>query len=114
MHYFYEKNALDDKGNLLVDKVMAINKVTKTILANILYFLPTGMIKIILLLQLAHGIHLVHPVFKKYTFNDRVRNVARTIGLRKPVIVQGMMNFKHKKVGGPGKFEKKKPLHSSR
>ncbi|XP_037029674.1 phytanoyl-CoA dioxygenase domain-containing protein 1 homolog [Bradysia coprophila] len=75
LHYFYESEALDKDGNLLVDKMESINKI-------------------------GHGCHLVNPIFHKYTFDDRVKKVAKKLGLKKPAVMQSMFIYKNPKIGG--------------
>lgn len=52
--------------------------------------------------KIGHAMHLEHPYWANQIFNDRVRNVARKIGLKKPVLLQTMLIFKNPKVGGEG------------
>ncbi|XP_031634764.1 phytanoyl-CoA dioxygenase domain-containing protein 1 homolog [Contarinia nasturtii] len=75
IHYFYEDGALDGDGNLLVDKRVAINKI-------------------------GHALHVLHSTFKKYTFDERVKNVAKKLGFKKPSIPQSMFIYKNPKIGG--------------
>lgn len=44
----------------------------------------------------------MHPIFKKYTFDDRIKNVAKTLGFKKPAIPQSMFIYKNPKIGGEG------------
>lgn len=46
--------------------------------------------------------HLEHPYWANQVFNDRIRYVARKIGLKKPVVLQTMLIFKNPKIGGEG------------
>lgn len=50
--------------------------------------------------QVGHALHVLHPTFKKFTFNERVREVAASLGFRKPAIPQSMYIFKNPGIGG--------------
>lgn len=50
--------------------------------------------------QVGHALHTLHPVFREITFSDRVRDIAATLGFRKPVIPQSMYIYKNPGVGG--------------
>jgi len=71
---FFEKEALDVDGNLLVDESVSLNKV-------------------------GHGLHLHHPTFKAITFSDKVRDVSRALGFQKPAVVQSMYIYKNPIIG---------------
>ncbi|KAF7638724.1 hypothetical protein Mgra_00001806 [Meloidogyne graminicola] len=75
--FFYEKEAIDEKsGNLLVDKEKALNKV-------------------------GHALHWINPVFKHYTFHQRIKKIIQLLSIHKnPLIVQSMYIFKQPKIGG--------------
>lgn len=75
--YFYEAGAIDAKGELVVDPTIALNKI-------------------------AHALHTEHEVFKKITFDDRVREVCWSLGFRVPAIPQSMYIFKNPGVGSEG------------
>lgn len=79
IHYFYENGALDANGNLIVDKMQSLNKV-------------------------GHGLHVLHPIFRKYTFDERIKNVAKHLKMKKPVIPQSMFIYKNPKIGAEGKI----------
>ncbi|KAH7730931.1 Phytanoyl-CoA dioxygenase [Aphelenchoides avenae] len=73
--YFYEEGALDKEGNLQVSKDRALNKV-------------------------GHALHWLNPVFKKYSFDDRIQNIIRACGFSHPQIIQSMYIFKQPSIGG--------------
>lgn len=75
IRYFYESNAFDKSGELIVDKYKCLNKV-------------------------GHGLHWLNPVFKRYTFNDKVKDVVKTVGFVDPVVVQSMIIYKNAGIGG--------------
>ncbi|VVC25454.1 Hypothetical protein CINCED_3A010961 [Cinara cedri] len=72
--YFFEKDALDDNGQLLMDQSLALNKV-------------------------GHALHRLHPVFEKCTYSEKVASVCRALGLVKPVVPQSMYIYKNPGVG---------------
>ncbi|VVC25452.1 Phytanoyl-CoA dioxygenase [Cinara cedri] len=73
--YFFEKNVLDDNGQLLVDSSLALNKV-------------------------GHALHRLHPVFEECTYTEKVISVCRALGLINPVVSQSMYIYKNPGVGG--------------
>lgn len=75
--YFFEKDALDENGELLVDSSLALNKA-------------------------GHALHRVHPTFEECTYDEKVANVCRALGLRNPVVVQSMYIYKNPGIGGEG------------
>jgi len=77
--FFYEKAALDDRGRLLVDASLALNKV-------------------------GHALHRLNPTFEACTYDNKVANVCRALGLVKPVVAQSMYIYKNPGVGGEGQF----------
>lgn len=75
--YFYEKDALDENGDLLVKASLAPNKV-------------------------GHALHRLHPTFEACTYNDKVINVCRALGLINPVVPQSMYIYKNPGIGSEG------------
>lgn len=75
--YFYEKDALDENGHLLVDTSSALNKV-------------------------GHALHLLHPTFAACTYSNGVIAVCQALGLIKPVVPQSMYIYKNSNIGGEG------------
>ncbi|EEB10152.1 phytanoyl-CoA dioxygenase domain containing protein, putative [Pediculus humanus corporis] len=72
---FFESGALDKNGKLLVDPKHSLNKV-------------------------GHALHWLHPVFKKYTFCDKIKNLCdKDLDLEDPKVVQSMYIFKNPKIG---------------
>lgn len=80
VRYFFEENALGEKGELLVDPTLALNKV-------------------------GHALHTEHPTFEKITFSDRIKEVCWQLGFRKPAVPQSMYIYKNPGVGGEGNFQ---------
>lgn len=49
--------------------------------------------------KLAHAVHELDPDFKKMTFSPVVTDVAKSLNIKKPCIVQSMVIFKPPKIG---------------
>ncbi|XP_033732328.1 phytanoyl-CoA dioxygenase domain-containing protein 1-like [Pecten maximus] len=75
IRYFFEDGARDDKGQLKVDKHLSLNKI-------------------------GHALHVLNPAFRKVTFNEGIKSIARDIGLVDPVVCQSMYIFKQPGIGG--------------
>jgi len=79
VHYFAEKDALDDEGELKAeyqsDKIAALNKA-------------------------GHGIHLTKGAFQDYTRSEKVCNLLRELGWQEPCVPQSMYIFKQARIGG--------------
>lgn len=75
IRYFYESDALNENGDLLVDPLVALNKV-------------------------GHALHTDHPIFKKITFSDQIRELCWQLGYKRPAIPQSMYIYKNPKIGG--------------
>eukprot|EP00057_Strongylocentrotus_purpuratus_P021053 XP_011675527.1 PREDICTED: phytanoyl-CoA dioxygenase domain-containing protein 1 [Strongylocentrotus purpuratus] len=75
IRFFFEKEALDKEGNLLVDKHCSLNKV-------------------------GHALHELSPPFKTISCSKKVQDIARNLDFKKPVIVQSMYIFKPPHFGG--------------
>ncbi|KAL8608177.1 hypothetical protein ACOMHN_016632 [Nucella lapillus] len=73
--FFFEDGAIDKDGQLMVKKSHSINKV-------------------------GHALHCLEPAFRKVTFSDKVKDVARCVGMEDPVIFQSMYIFKPPCIGG--------------
>jgi phytanoyl-CoA hydroxylase len=73
--FFFEEQALDKEGNLVVDKELSVNKI-------------------------GHALHCLDPVFSKITQSDKVKALARAIQFIDPVICQSMYIFKQPRIGG--------------
>ncbi|KDR07687.1 phytanoyl-CoA dioxygenase domain-containing protein 1 isoform X2 [Zootermopsis nevadensis] len=72
--YFFEGGAVDENGELLVEPKIALNK-------------------------MGHALHWLNPIFKKYTFCEKVKETCFQLGLVDPVVVQSMYIFKNPGVG---------------
>ena len=75
IRYFYEKNAFDKNGELVVDKYMCLNKI-------------------------GHSLHWFNPKFKRITFSSKVKQVVKNLNFIDPVVVQSMYIFKNPGIGG--------------
>ncbi|KAH9488416.1 Phytanoyl-CoA dioxygenase domain-containing protein 1 [Bulinus truncatus] len=73
--FFFEEEALDSEGNLLVDKHLSVNKI-------------------------GHALHCLEPAFVKVAQGEAVKALARSIGFIDPVICQSMYIFKQPRIGG--------------
>lgn len=76
--YFYEPGALGPNGELLVEPEVSLNKI-------------------------GHALHELNPVFRKYTFSEKIKEAAFQLGFEEPVIPQSMYIFKNPKIGSEGK-----------
>ncbi|KAK3736638.1 hypothetical protein QZH41_017026, partial [Actinostola sp. cb2023] len=72
---FFEEGAFDDKGNLVKDRHLSINKV-------------------------GHALHTLNPLYKKFTFSNRIQAIARSLELKNPIVPQSMYIFKQPGIGG--------------
>lgn len=75
--YFYEEKAIGEKGELLVEPHLSLNKI-------------------------GHALHELNDTFRGITFDERVKEIAFQLGYEEPAIVQSMYIFKNPKIGGEG------------
>ncbi|XP_067144470.1 phytanoyl-CoA dioxygenase domain-containing protein 1-like [Centruroides vittatus] len=75
IRYFFEEDAINEKGEFTVSKEDSLNKI-------------------------GHALHWWNDVFKKITFGQKVKNLIRNFGFIDPLVVQSMYIFKNPKVGG--------------
>jgi phytanoyl-CoA hydroxylase len=75
IRFFFEKGAFDQAGRLVKDKHAAMNKI-------------------------GHAMHDLDPVFDRFSRDPRLANLARSIGLEDPGLVQSMVIFKPPRIGG--------------
>ncbi|XP_052774222.1 phytanoyl-CoA dioxygenase domain-containing protein 1-like [Mya arenaria] len=75
IRYFFEDGAKDEKGNLKVNKHLSINKI-------------------------GHALHVLSEPFKKFTFCDKVKGIAKSLEMQDPVVCQSMYIFKQPGIGG--------------
>ena len=50
--------------------------------------------------KVGHALHTEHPVFRKYTFDNRVRELCWQLGFQRPAVSQSMYIYKNPGVGG--------------
>ena len=74
VRFFFESNAFDSDGNLQFPKEDCLNKI-------------------------GHSLHWHDPAFKKATFSENAKNVAKDLGFLDPAVVQGMYIFKQPRIG---------------
>ena len=72
---FFEEKSFDADGNLTADKMHAINKI-------------------------GHALHDLDPDFEKASYKRELSDIARAIGLRKPMMAQSQYIFKQPGIGG--------------
>lgn len=72
--FFFESEALEEDGKLKVHPRVALNKV-------------------------GHALHWLHPTFRKYTFDERVKEVAFQLDYREPAVCQSMYIYKNPGIG---------------
>lgn len=75
IRFFFESGALDESGNLVVNKHDAFNKV-------------------------GHALHELDPVFSKFSFDRKLEKTAIDLGISTPVLAQSMYIFKSPQIGG--------------
>jgi phytanoyl-CoA hydroxylase len=73
--FFFESEAFDERGNLAVAKEYSINK-------------------------LGHAMHDLDPVFRSFSRNPALAELAAEIGLVDPLLLQSMYIFKNPFIGG--------------
>ncbi|WP_100642907.1 phytanoyl-CoA dioxygenase family protein [Alteromonas facilis] len=72
---FFEQDAFDDRGNLQQQKHLSINKI-------------------------GHALHNLSPVFKTFSQQSKIAQVAKDVGVKEPEIRQSMYIFKQPRIGG--------------
>ncbi|KAM7304712.1 phytanoyl-CoA dioxygenase domain-containing protein 1 isoform X2 [Ixodes scapularis] len=75
IRYFYEEDAFDEQGNMVVNKLRSLNKI-------------------------GHALHWLNPVFKSVSFSEKVKQLVKEVGFKDPAIVQSMYIFKNPGIGG--------------
>ncbi|XP_026474129.1 phytanoyl-CoA dioxygenase domain-containing protein 1 homolog [Ctenocephalides felis] len=74
IRYFFEEDALDKDGNLIVDQSKSLNKV-------------------------GHALHWFHPTFNKHTYSNKIRELFWQLGFKAPAVVQSMYIYKNPGIG---------------
>ncbi|KAF2362222.1 Phytanoyl-CoA dioxygenase [Trinorchestia longiramus] len=75
VRFFFEKDALDESGNLKVPKHLSLNKI-------------------------GHALHWQVPEFRRISFADKIKSVAQSLRFVDPAVVQSMYIFKQPGYGG--------------
>src|SRR5215203_4012637 len=75
IRFFFEENAFNSAGTLKYEKEKSINKI-------------------------GHALHDLDPVFDRFSRNERVKELARALGLENPYLLQSMYIFKQPNIGG--------------
>jgi phytanoyl-CoA hydroxylase len=75
IRFFFEQNAFNPDGTLKYEKERSINKI-------------------------GHALHDLDPLFDRFSRSDRVRELAKAIGLENALLVQSMYIFKQPNIGG--------------
>ena len=75
VHFFFEENAFNPDGTLKYAKERSINKI-------------------------GHALHDLDPIFNRFSRSQKVKQLAKDIGLQDPVLVQSMYIFKQPNIGG--------------
>lgn len=73
--FFLEKGAVDEAGNLVKDKQVAVNKI-------------------------GHALHDLDPIFDGFSHQDKIRDLASAIGFVAPQLLQSMVICKQPHIGG--------------
>ena len=72
---FFEEDAFDNKGKLVVPKSRSINKI-------------------------GHALHDLNPVFERFSYQPRLANLVVQLGISEPQWLQSMLIFKQPTIGG--------------
>ncbi|MGH7296409.1 MAG: phytanoyl-CoA dioxygenase family protein, partial [Polyangiaceae bacterium] len=75
IRFFHEPLAVDAKGDLLVPRARAINKI-------------------------GHALHDLDPLFDRFSRAPRVERLVASLGLPSPLLLQSMYIFKQPRIGG--------------
>ena len=75
VHCFFEEEAFDAQGRLVVPKAQAINKI-------------------------GHALHDRDPVFNRFSRDPGLAELAHELGLVQPLLMQSMLIFKQPRIGG--------------
>ncbi|TPX38319.1 hypothetical protein SmJEL517_g00303 [Synchytrium microbalum] len=75
IRFFFEEDAFDSKGDLVVTKARAVNKI-------------------------GHNLHVIEPLFHRFTFQKNVQGIAKSLKYKDPRALQSMVICKQPKIGG--------------
>ena len=74
IRFFFEEGVFDDKGDLKRSKALSIHK-------------------------FGHAMHDLDPTFERFSRTEKLRNLVRFVGGRKPLLLQSMYIFKQPHIG---------------
>lgn len=83
--FFFDTDAFDENGNLRFAKERAVNKI-------------------------GHGLHLHDQLFHQMTFDEKIQQVARSLQMEDPRVLQSMLIFKNPAASGAR--DNAVPLHT--
>ena len=75
IRFFFEEGALDGEGKLKVPVEKSLNKI-------------------------GHALHVLEPEFKKVALGEKMQQLAKSLDVNKPAVVQSMVIFKQPHFGG--------------
>jgi phytanoyl-CoA hydroxylase len=75
IRFFFEENAFHPDGTLKYEKEKSINKI-------------------------GHALHDLDPVFASFSHSERIKELAKAVGLEKSYLLQSMYIFKQPNIGG--------------
>src|SRR5205085_10859899 len=75
IRFFFEENAFHPDGALKYSKEKSINKI-------------------------GHALHDLDPVFNEFSRGQKIKEVAKTLGIENPLLLQSMYIFKQPNIGG--------------
>ncbi|KAI5957236.1 hypothetical protein KGF54_000164 [Candida jiufengensis] len=85
--FFFDIDAFTSNGELTVELSKAINKI-------------------------GHGLHIQNPLFKKVTFSDSVKQIAKDLNYKDPKVLQSMCIFKQPISGDVKERDNAVPPHN--
>jgi len=75
IRFFFEENAFNAAGTLKYEKEKSINKI-------------------------GHALHDLDLIFDRFSRSDRIKEIATSIGIKMPLLLQSMYIFKQPNIGG--------------
>jgi len=75
IHFFFEEGAIDEQGQLKVDKLLSINKI-------------------------GHALHDLDPIFNCFSRSHKIATLINDLGIENPLLLQSMYICKQPRIGG--------------
>jgi phytanoyl-CoA hydroxylase len=75
IRFFFEENAFNPDGSLKYEKEKSINKI-------------------------GHALHDLDPLFERFSRSDKIKELAKVLGMEESLLVQSMYIFKQPNIGG--------------